>query len=281
MADVLNIPFARAWSRPRRPAYPPLVDCFTFFNELDLLELRLRYLYDIVDAFVLVESPLTHSGISKPLHYLENLDRFAWASDKIIHIVEELPHEANDAWVRENQQRNAISKGLESVDESSVIIISDLDEIPDKRVVSRHRSIADPITLQQKLHYYFVNCRGCGRKNRRWNGAVMLPLSALTTPQEMREASLWHGRFRKIRDGGWHFSYLGGSESIKTKLQAFAHSEFNLDEYKNDVNIAAALEEGRDLYGREDMGFEYIRLSKFPRELAKLIAEYPHFVRSL
>lgn len=67
-------------------------DCFSFFNELDLLEIRLNTLDSIVDKFILVESTLTHTGNQKPLFYAENKSRFKKFNDKIIHIiVDEFP----------------------------------------------------------------------------------------------------------------------------------------------------------------------------------------------
>ena len=63
-----------------------IYDSFLFFNELDILEIRLNTLYDVVDHFILVESSVTHQGVSKPFIFDENKERFAKFLDKIIHI---------------------------------------------------------------------------------------------------------------------------------------------------------------------------------------------------
>jgi beta-1,4-mannosyl-glycoprotein beta-1,4-N-acetylglucosaminyltransferase len=69
-----------------------IIDCFTFYNELKLLEYRLNILYNIVDYFIIVEANQTHQGKSKKLYYNENKNRFEKFQDKIIHIVVDLPY---------------------------------------------------------------------------------------------------------------------------------------------------------------------------------------------
>src|ERR1022692_3538362 len=84
-----------------------IYDCFTFFDELELLELRLHELGDVVDKFVWVEATKTHSNKSKPLHYQENRVLFQAFHDQIIHVVVDDMPDSNDSWVLENFQRNA------------------------------------------------------------------------------------------------------------------------------------------------------------------------------
>jgi beta-1,4-mannosyl-glycoprotein beta-1,4-N-acetylglucosaminyltransferase len=110
-----------------------IVDAFMFYNELDILELRLEVLDKYVDRFVLVESEVTHVGGPKPLFFTENKERFAKWSHKIRHVVmtaEEAPKET-DPWHRETYQRNCILRGLDGIDDNDVVFISDVDEIPD------------------------------------------------------------------------------------------------------------------------------------------------------
>src|SRR4051812_40271897 len=115
-----------------------LCDCFTFYNELDILEIRLRELYDVVDRFVLVEATHTHKGDPKPLHYATNRARFASWNDKIRHIViGDLPVGDNLAAIRRREmgQRNAILLGLMDAQDDDIVLISDVDEIPRKSAV--------------------------------------------------------------------------------------------------------------------------------------------------
>src|SRR3954453_12113765 len=108
-----------------------IYDCFTFFNELDVLDIRLHVLADVVDRFVLVEARQTHQQRAKPLHYEENKDRFAAFADRIEHVVvDEFPEEATGAWGCENWQRNAIRHGLRRAAAGDTVLISDADEIP-------------------------------------------------------------------------------------------------------------------------------------------------------
>jgi len=130
-----------------------IIDCFTFFNELDLLKFRLAELYDKVDHFILIESTKTFTGQVKPLYYSLNKDEFEKWNDKIIHVVVTdmpinlpqykidelvaLPEIRNINWVREHHQRRSVVKGLNrlNLNFDDVIIMSDLDEITDMDIV--------------------------------------------------------------------------------------------------------------------------------------------------
>ena len=104
-------------------------DCFPFFNELDVLEIRLQELWDVVDIFVLAESNMSHSGKPKEYIFENNKERFAKYLSKIRRVaVEDMP-ETKDSWVREKYQRWSLIKGLTDVAPEDIIITSDLDEI--------------------------------------------------------------------------------------------------------------------------------------------------------
>jgi len=107
-------------------------DCFTFYNELDILELRLAELNEVVDTFVLVEATRTHSGNDKPLVFSENRKRYGQYLSRIWHvIVEDLPDPVNgDRWIPERHQRRCIARALRQCKPSDLILVSDVDEIP-------------------------------------------------------------------------------------------------------------------------------------------------------
>ena len=132
-----------------------IYDCFTFFNELDLLEMRLHILDDAVEHFVLVESTKTHSGETKELVFQKNKDRFSAFSKKIIHIVvSDMPKlDDGNRWVLENFQRDAISRGLSGCRDDDIILISDLDEIPDLQNISRVKKILIKNKTKNELLY--------------------------------------------------------------------------------------------------------------------------------
>lgn len=117
-------------------SFAKVYDCFTFFNELELLKVRLEELNDHVDYFVLVEAVETHRGDPKPLYFQENRHLFEKYLPRIIHIIvtERLSPNQEDPvkgfWNREHLQREYIAKGLKNCEHLDIILISDLDEIP-------------------------------------------------------------------------------------------------------------------------------------------------------
>ena len=138
-----------------------IYDCFTFFNELDLLEIRLNVLKNVVDRFVLVEATRTFTNHPKELVYLQNKERFAEFSDRIIHvIVDEFPA-YKTAWHYESHQRNEISRGLENAQPSDTVLIGDVDEIPDPEMVKRYaQNCKSKIYVFDQTYYsYFLNTR--------------------------------------------------------------------------------------------------------------------------
>jgi beta-1,4-mannosyl-glycoprotein beta-1,4-N-acetylglucosaminyltransferase len=259
-----------------------IYDCFTFFNELDLLEIRLNELDSCVDKFVLVEATLTHQGKPKPLHYDENKERFAAFHHKIIHvIVSEYPDNSeSSAWVFEKFQRNSIRDGLKNAKPGDVIMISDVDEIPRPEKIKESANMKGTRVFRQRMYYYYLNCvnaTAVGDQQYLWNGTVMINYEDLNRPiQEFREAGvmllakfnpsfirrIYYSWFlyrkvyskgfnvRFISDAGWHFSYLGGVEKIIQKLEAFAHEEYNKPEYKDPQRIEKAIANGEDIFGR-------------------------------
>ena len=266
-------------------------DCFTFFNELDLLELRLNTLDPVVDRFVLVEATLTHQGRPKPLHYAENKERFAAFHHKIEHVVvDRYPANAGaDAWVYEKHQRNSIALGLKGIAADDRVMIGDVDEIPRPEKVAEAASMCGMRVFRQRMFYYYLNCVNAthqGSEGYRWNGTVMIDASMLDRPpQHYRELAMlllstfppplirslyytaklrWRLlregiRLRYIDEGGWHFSYLGGVDRIISKLEAFAHTEYNKPEYKDPERIRRAIAQGEDIFGR-DFHYRFVPL---------------------
>ena len=150
-----------------------IIDCFIFYNELDLLTYRLNLLNDFVDYFVIVEATHTFVGKEKKLFFNENKHLFEKFNKKIIHIiVDDFPYKYpnvnvnnNDVWKNEYFQRNSISRGVNCINElsnSDMIIISDLDEIPDPNTLNNIKKghiIVDINTLQMDMYYYNLNTK--------------------------------------------------------------------------------------------------------------------------
>ncbi|MFZ1693689.1 MAG: hypothetical protein WAT74_10860 [Flavobacteriales bacterium] len=287
-----------------------IYDCFTFFNELDLLEIRLRELDSVVDRFVLVEATLTHQGKPKPLWYAENKERFAAWHHKLTHVVvDQYPqNQQGNAWVYEKHQRNQIIAGLKELKPDDQVMISDVDEIPRPAKVLEAARLRGVRIFRQRFFYYYLNCMNDtdhGGARYEWNGTVMVRGAELREPlQAYRDFSMlmanhfhpkplnrlywrlriarerlrsgWKPRF--VHDGGWHFSYLGGVERIIAKIEAFAHTEFNADAFKQRERIEAAIANGEDIFGR-DFRYRFVPLdASFPMAVTSDTARWSHLI---
>ena len=174
-----------------------VVDCFTFYNELDLLEIRLNELDEVVDNFVIVEAEKTHQNNTKPLYYQEASDepRFKKWKDRIINVVVPASSFTEDTWFNENNQFRAIREGLSEFSQDDLIMIGAADEIPNKnRFKEVREKLQVPMCFHQKLYFFYLN-----------STRPALP---------------------PILDGGWHFSYLGNENYAMDKIHSFAHDEF-------------------------------------------------------
>lgn len=239
------------------PAPPPqgrkLFDCFQFYNELDLLEIRLAELSPIVDHFVLVEATYTHAGAPKPLHYAENRERFAPYADKIIHVVVE-DDPGGFAWVREAHQRQAILRGLTQADPADMVIISDADEILRPEIVQRLRATGSdgPALYAPHLdiHLYFLNLRSPDP----WVSVAAAPFALVRQvgANNMRYLAK-QGIGQTIPSAGWHFTWMGGMERFLAKLGAFAHREM-IDSFGHDGDVNRARLEKFFATGRFEEG---------------------------
>lgn len=223
-----------------------IYDCFPFFNELDIVEIRFKELYDVVDKFILCESYLTHSGKPKPLYFAENKERFAPFADKIIHLASDAPktpevlpgtdHWADMNWTRERFQRNYIfNKLAEICNDDDIIIISDADEIFCSDNINELNNI-DPnklYSLNMSPSWYYLNLV-CDDK---WGMGKALTFGALKKKHGNNLSSVRNSGFEGVIEGGWHLGYMGGFERVKLKLQSFAHAELDVPEIVNDNHI--------------------------------------------
>ena len=263
-------------------------DAFTFYNELDLLEIRLATLNDVVDYFVLVEATKTFQKSDKPLYFSESSARFSKYLHKIIHVVVDDMPDSDDPFVLEAYQRNAIARGLTLCNKHDRIIISDVDEIPRPEKVKLASAQQGIKAFRQKLYYYYVNCECVELNNLPYS--VMCSYGYIVTPQDLRQllvetdCAVMTGnpideRIELIEDAGWHFSYLGGVAEIINKIKAFSHVEYNEEKYLSERDIEYALTSGADLFGR-DYHFNYVKLDdSFPLFLRNNISRFSHLIR--
>lgn len=262
-----------------------IIDCFTFFNELDLLEFRLKLLNDHVDHFVIAESNLTHSGQPKPFYFETNKARFDSWKHKIIYLpvkqnIEGLVFDneisynpQSAAWKLENGQRNALSEAASIIADDDLVLLSDLDEIPDPALLGKINPANGPVALSMLFHYYFLNCQNTGNE-RWWNGTIASTGKQFkaTTAQKLRDK---RNKLPIVKKAGWHFSYLGGLEKIKEKIRSFAHTEFNKEEFLDDKNIMEAMENGKDIFKRPGVHYQFVSPYFYPVYLRNIILQYP------
>ena len=228
-----------------------IFDCFMYFDEEQVLDLRLNVLYQNVDYFVIVESTYNHKGEKRNL--LFNSKKFEKFSDKIIYLVydkipqlvEPIKETDNEkekdgkyimnALYRENAQRDFILEGLKSAKKDDLILISDVDEIPKLSSVNLNQIKNEIILFKQDMFYYKYNL---SLPNFKWTGTKAVKRKNLVSPQWLRNVKDRKYPFYRvdtffsdkkyiniqiINDGGWHFSNIKSPEMIEHKLRSYLH----------------------------------------------------------
>jgi len=266
-----------------------IIDCITYFDEDMLLDFRLNVLNDYVDYFVIVEAKEDHQGNVKKLNF--DLEKFKKFKDKLIYIVQDkiiedknikLPKNWSKHHLKDQSQRNYILNGLKKFSENDWIIISDLDEIPNPKAINKFNPKNKFSVFQQKLFYYKFNLIN---PNMFWYGSRIVVKKYLQTPQWLRNFKVKKRLFgfidrgiKVIENGGWHFTYLKKPEDIKKKIESFAHSEFNKEEFKNLQKIERCIKNGTDLYNR-NLTFKKTDISnEFPSYLVNNLEKYKEWI---
>jgi len=235
-----------------------IFDCFMYFDEETVLDLRLNTLNDYVDYFVIVESSYNHKGERRSLKF--NQQKFAKFKDKIIYIVydrepkniqkiNETDSEAGknakyifNAAYRENGQRDFIDKGLNIAEKDDLILISDVDEIPRLENLDLKKIKEKIILFRQDMFYYKFNLK---LPNLIWTGTKACKKKDLISPQWLRNikdkkysflrldilfSKTKYSSINFIKDGGWHFSNIKNAKEIQLKLKSYLHHrEFDVN----------------------------------------------------
>ena len=256
-----------------------IYDCFQYFNEDHIVDLRFNILKENVDFFVIVESTINHQGERKKLHF--DINKYKSLKKKIIYIVvDDTPkeiiksHKGGESLV-EQHQRNSILKGLKKCDDNDLIILSDVDEIPDlnKLKIFDKNNYA---VFSQKMFMYKLNLLNMSEDN--WHGSKICLKKNLKSPQWLRNLKFKKYPFWRIdkpknlqiiENGGWHFSYLQKAENISKKIKSFSHGEFNKDHIINEENIRTKIEKGEDIFEREHKIKKIEMDSSFPEYILK------------
>lgn len=284
-----------------------IYDCFTFFNEIELLKIRMNILNDVVDKFVIVEADKTLRGVPKAFNFEKIKAEFDNEyPDKIIYIkVTNCPILENSKdWAIEYFQRNSIMGGVYNCKADDLIMISDIDEIPNPNILKNlHNYTVFPmnksnnnkkihlkqmfsllgenkkflksntldyfleymsVALEQDLFYYYFN----NRANQKWYGTVLCKFKNMRIPQQLRNR---REIMPYVKNAGWHFSYMGGIEQVKLKLSSIIESDnFKLPPQFSSENdyINFCLDNGKDVFGRKELSFHFIDLKEI--ELPKI-----------
>jgi len=247
-----------------------IVDAFIFYNELKLLEFRLKYLYDKVDYFVIVEGTHTFTGQPKPLYLKENKLLFKKYDKKIIPVVvDDFPYKDNitseQVWENEHFLRNAIKRGVEKIKglkNKDMILVSDIDEIPNKEILNKIIKTPYNYTLNYDFYYYSIEFK----KKGIWSKpkAVTYEYFKSSLPELIRHSLLPV----VIENAGWHFSYFGDPEFISNKIKTFSHQEFNISTHTDKTNIKKRIKKGQDIFQRS--GKDLIRVNPLDSNLPSL-----------
>jgi beta-1,4-mannosyl-glycoprotein beta-1,4-N-acetylglucosaminyltransferase len=241
-----------------------IYDCFSYWDEDLLLELRLNILNNYVDYFVIVEGNKTWQNNSKKFRF--NVKNFSKFKNKIIYIpITNMP-DGDNPYLRENFQRNCISRGLINSSPEDLIIISDLDEIPNPRIISKFKLNMKFAVFKQKHFYYKINLQS--EKNPFWYGSRICVKKYLKSPQWLRglkfkKRPFWRiDKFRLnniLENGGWHFCNLKTPEQLLYKYQnlcetndPYVFKERINKKYLNLESIKEKIFLGKDIIGRDE-----------------------------
>ena len=228
-----------------------IFDCFMYFDEEVVLDVRLNTLDKYVDYFVIVESSFTHKGDNKNLMF--NHNKFEKFKNKIIYLVYDKQPKGietvneNDsedeksrkyilnAALRENGQRNFIQNGLNKAEDNDIILISDVDEIPNLSEVNFNNISEKIIMFHQDMFYYKFDLK---IPNLLWTGTKGCRKKYLLSPQWLRNvkdrkyfpfridilfSEKKYSNIKFISNGGWHFSNIKTAKEIEHKLKSYLH----------------------------------------------------------
>ena len=283
-----------------------IYDCFNFFNELDILEMRLNILYDYVDYFVIVESTVTHSGQPKPFYLEENKERFSKFWDKIISFkvadtpedfvnlpntgffdteLDRVHHYIRTQTTRFNRstqidygrdffQKESVRRALVNCNDDDVIIISDADEIPNPETLKELKSLSleDTIySLSQPMYSYYLNMLS----DSDWYGSKMglyKNVKELSFNEIRGDSNLT----TKLSNGGWHFSFMGGEEMVRTKITSYSARDLANEQVLS--NIKNNIENDQDVFFRGKLTKVEVD-NTFPKHVLNNLSDYSKMIK--
>ena len=237
-----------------------IYDCFQYFDEDRMVDLRLNILDKHVDYFVISESTKTHQGKEKKINFdIKNFSKF---KDKIIYLVADYKdeisfrnHQGGESPI-EQHQRNYLMEGIKNASPEDFIILSDSDEIPDLKRIKDFNENKKFIAFSQKMFMYKLNLQNIEESN--WIGSRITKKKNISSMQNLRNLKFKKYPFWRIDkknmqiiNGGWHFSFLQTPKQILTKIKSFSHGEYN-NENIDEKNIEEKILKREDIFGRKN-----------------------------
>jgi beta-1,4-mannosyl-glycoprotein beta-1,4-N-acetylglucosaminyltransferase len=254
-----------------------IYDCFQYFNEDHIVDLRLNILDKYVDFFVISESTKNHQGKNKKLNFdIKNFPKF---KKKIKFVVADYTknidfnnHTGGESPV-EQHQRNSLIEGIKDASPEDLIILSDSDEIPDLTKISVINKNKKYIAFSQKMFMYKLNLQNLDESN--WIGSRIIKKKNITSMQELRNLKFKEYPFWRIDKlgyqiirGGWHFSFLQNPSNIAQKIKSYSHGEFNQNQFVDLKKIEQKINNNEDIFDRN-----------FNLQKIKINENYPEFIR--
>ena len=268
-----------------------IYDCFSYWDEDLLLDLRLNVLNEYVDYFIIVEGNKTWQNNYKKLRF--DINKFPNFKKKIIYIpVEDMP-DGDDPYLRENFQRNCISRGLKYSTENDIIIISDLDEIPNPEKIKEFKINMRYAAFKQKHYYYKINLQST--INPYWHGSRICVKKFLKSPQWLRNLKFKKRPFWRIdklrlnniiENGGWHFCNLKSAEQLLYKYRNLCetndpyHFKEKIDvKYLQIEEIEKKILLGSDIIGRKEFYKPQMIDSSFPNYILENLEKFKEWIK--
>ena len=257
-------------------------DCFQYFNEDHMVDLRLHILNKYVDFFVISESTKTHQGEDKKLNF--NLRNFKKFENKIKYVIADYNsdynngvnfsnHKGGESQI-EKHQRNSINNGIKNAHDNDLIILSDSDEIPDLTKLNQIKKTSKFTAFSQMMFMYKLNLQNLDESN--WIGSKICFKKHFPGAQKLRDLKfknypIWRiDKYnQQIISGGWHFSFLQSPRDIVRKIKSYSHGEFNTQENTDENIIEKKILQNKDIF---DRGFKLKKIkidSSFPEYIVK------------
>ena len=256
------------------------------------------------------KSNKTFSLKKKKLYFLENKRYFKKYESKIIHIIVKdtpalfnkffIPRPKSFLWRILNKkrvalnahdidsyQRNMVIEGLSNCRDEDIIILSDVDEIPNPKIISQIDPGNNRYALEMQNFCYYLNGKLFEKNNLpvSWIGSSIIKYKNFRSfHAEAREARILtvteNSSYKRIENGGWHFGYLGGSEKVQYKLRSAAHTELNTKNINNKQRIQKQINKGHFIIDEKKWKASYEPLENlFPKNVSKILEEFPHLIK--